>query len=297
MAFLPSRRASHHVSGPATAPEKEGGHPVAPVTGVGLEAAGICFGFGESLLFDGLSMRVEPGEMVGIIGANGSGKTTLLRLASGVLRPSGGSLAVAGRPVADIPPRERAIRIGVVPPESRLTFDFSVLEVVLMGRAAHWGLFGAEGAADRRAVHQAMSRTGTLRLAGRSIDHLSGGERQLVFVARALAQEPGLLLLDEPTPFLDIKHRMQVYEILQELNRTEGLTVILTSHDINLAARFCPRLVLLKHGKVVADGPTQEVFVESILGEVYETDLRVIDDQVTGGHMAVPGHSARDKFV
>jgi iron complex transport system ATP-binding protein len=276
------------VSGPVTAEEKGNGSSVERLTGVGLEAAGLCFGFAGHPLFDGLSMQVEAGEMLGVIGANGSGKTTLLRLASGVLKPSGGSLTVAGRPVAGIPPRERAARIGVVPQESRLTFDFSVLEVVLMGRAAHWGLLGAEGPADRRAVHKAMTRTGTLKLAGRSIGHLSGGERQLVFVARALAQEPGLLLLDEPTAFLDIKHRMQVYNVLLEMNRTEGLTVILTSHDINFAARFCPRLVLLKQGRIVADGPTAEVFTESILGEVYETDLRVIDDPVTGGRLAVP---------
>ncbi len=260
--------------------------------GLQVETRDLHFGYGAGRLFEGLSLSTRPGELVGLIGANGSGKTTLLRLLSGVLRPQSGTVRVGGRPVASIPPRERARMIGVVPQESRLTFDFSALEIVLMGRTAHAGLLGIETAADREAVRRAMERTGTLSFASRFIGRLSGGERQLVFVARALAQEPGLLLLDEPTAFLDIRHRLQIYGILRELNAAEGLTILITSHDINLAARFCPRLVLLKGGRIVAEGATGDVFREEILAEVYETPLRVIRDPDSGEAIALPPRPA-----
>lgn len=258
---------------------------------VGLEAEAVSFSYGRRSLFEALSLRIDPGEMVGLIGANGSGKTTFLRIASGVLAPASGAVRVAGRDVATIPPRERAKMIGVVPQESRLTFDFSALEVVLMGRAAYWGLLGFEGPRDLRAAHRAMARTGTSALAGRPIGQLSGGERQLVYVARALAQEPGLLLLDEPTAFLDIRHRLEIYAILSELNREEGITVALTSHDIDLAARFCRRLVLIKEGRVIADGETSEIFTAENLSSLYDTPLRVIRDPATGEMLAVPART------
>ena len=260
--------------------------------GVGLEAEEISFAYGRRKLFEALSIRIRPGEMVGLIGANGSGKTTFLRLASGVIAPGAGAVRAGGRDVAAIPPRERAKMIGVVPQESGMTFDFSVMEVVLMGRAAYWGFFGLEGPADLKAARRAMSRTGTSALAARPMGTLSGGERQLVFVARALAQEPGLLLLDEPTAFLDIRHRLEIYGILAELNREEGITVALTSHDIDLAARFCPRLVLLKEGRVIDDGPTRDIFTAENLSRLYDTPLRVIQDPVTGERLALPARPA-----
>jgi iron complex transport system ATP-binding protein len=256
--------------------------------GASVELRGVRFAWRERPLFDDLSLSIGAGEMAGLIGANGSGKTTLLRLLSGVIRPLSGEILVAGRPVAAVPPRERARMIGVVPQESRMTFDFSALEVVLMGRAAHLGWLGVEGAADLAAARRAMERTGTLPFSGRLIGRLSGGERQLVFVARALAQEPGLLLLDEPTAFLDIRHRLRIYAILGEMNREAGTTAITTSHDINLAARFCPRLILLKEGRIVADGATADVFREEILSDVYDTRIEVIRDPRSGEGLAVP---------
>lgn len=256
--------------------------------GVSVEAETITFGFGGAPLFDGISLALRPGEMAGIIGANGSGKTTLIKLVSGVLRPGSGRLAVDGREVSRIPPPERARLIAVVPQESRLIFEFTALEIVLMGRAARMGFLGIESRDDLEAARRVLARTGMLALAGRPAGGLSGGERQLVFVARALAQEPGLLLLDEPTAWLDIRHRMEIYAILEALNREEGMTILTTSHDINLAARFCPRLVLLKHGRVVADGPTAEVFRADLLSEIYETPLRILRDPETGASLALP---------
>ena len=257
-------------------------------SGVAVEVSGLRFGYGGSALFDGLELSLPGGGMTGLIGANGSGKTTLLKLISGVLRPDGGSVAAGGREVASIPPPERARRIAVVPQESRLIFDFTVLEVVLMGRAARLGLLGIEGREDLEIARHALARTGMMDLAGRPVSHLSGGERQLVFVARALAQEPGLLLLDEPTAYLDIRHRLEIYRILGQLSRDQGITILTTSHDINLAARFCPRLVLLKRGRILADGPTAEVFRAEILSEVYDTPLRVLLDPETGSGLALP---------
>jgi len=256
--------------------------------GVGIEARAIGFSYGDRPLFESLSLSIRPGEMAGLIGANGSGKTTLLRILSGVLQPRSGEVRAGGRSMGLLDARERARMIGVVPQESRLTFDFTALEVVLMGRAAHLGLLGVEGAADLAAARRAMARTGTLDGADRLTGRLSGGERQLVFVARALAQEPGLLLLDEPTAFLDIRHRLAIYALLRDLNASEGLTVLTTSHDINLAARFCPRLLLMKSGRLLADGPTADVFKADLLSDLYETPLRVIRDPETGEAIALP---------
>jgi len=261
---------------------------VGRVSSVGIDARSIRFGYGARPLFEDLSLSIRPGEMVGLIGANGSGKTTLLKLLSGLLRPSGGELRAGERDLGLLGARERARLVGVVPQESSLTFDFTALEVVLMGRAAHLGFLGFEGADDLRAARKAMERTGTLPFADRLTGRLSGGERQLVFVARALAQQPGLLLLDEPTAFLDIKHRLEVYALLKELNASEGLTVLTTSHDINLAARFCPRLVLMKAGRILADGPTGSIFEAGVLSDLYDTPLRVLRDAETGDAIALP---------
>lgn len=256
--------------------------------GVALDAERISFGWGGRPLFDEVTLGLASGEMVGLIGSNGSGKTTLLRILSGTLRPQAGEARCDGAPLVAMPARARARRIGVVPQENHLTFDFTAMEVVLMGRAAHLGFLGVEGVEDHAAARRAMERTGTIGFADRMVAHLSGGERQLVFVARALAQEPGAILLDEPTAFLDIRHRLEIYAVLRERNRSEGLTVLTTSHDINLAARFCPRLVLLKRGRIVADGPTRDVFRDEILSDVYETPLRVIRDEATGEPYALP---------
>lgn len=258
------------------------------MAGAPIDIKGLGFSYGSRRLFDGLSLTLAPGEMAGLIGANGSGKTTLLKLVSGVLSPSQGSLRTGDLEICAIPPPERARRIAVVPQESRLIFDFSVLEVVLMGRIARLGWLGVESRADLEVARRALERTGILALAGRPMSGLSGGERQLAFVARALAQEPGILLLDEPTAWLDIRHRSQIYAILEELNRADGLTILTTSHDINLAARHCPRLILLKEGRILADGPSGEVFRADLLSELYDTPLRILRDPETGAGLALP---------
>ena len=253
-----------------------------------VEARGLKFAYREVPVFDGLDLQVASGQMLALIGPNGSGKTTLLKLLSGALHPVSGEVLMEGRPLPSLAPRDRARRVAVVPQDTTMTFDFSVLETVLMGRTAYLGLFGIEGAGDLAAVRQAMRRTGTEAFSDRLLSHLSGGERQLVVIARALAQQPRLLLLDEPTAFLDIRHRLEIYGLLSRLNAEEGLTIVITSHDINLAARFCRRIVLIKAGCVRADGAPSEVFRAGILSDVYETPLQILADASTGIPFAVP---------
>ncbi|HKY32731.1 MAG TPA: ABC transporter ATP-binding protein [Candidatus Polarisedimenticolia bacterium] len=257
-----------------------------------IEARAVRFGYGRDALFDGLDLAVARGSMTALIGPNGSGKTTLIRLLSGSIPPQGGELLLEGRLLSRLAPRARARLLAVVPQDTALTFDVTVLEMVLMGRTPYLGWLGLESHGDLAAARRAMACTGTLPFASRLLSRLSGGERQLAVVARALAQEPRTLLLDEPTAYLDVRHRLQVYELLARLNRESGLTILTTSHDINLAARYCGRMVLLKDGRIRADGPAAQVFQPAILAEVYGTPLHVFSDPVTGTPHAVPGRPA-----
>ncbi|MFQ5701115.1 MAG: ABC transporter ATP-binding protein [Acidobacteriota bacterium] len=255
----------------------------------GFSVAGLHFGYPEADLFRGIDLVIRTGEMVALLGPNGSGKTTLLKLLSGALKPDAGRVMIAGRPLERLRPRQRGRLIGVVPQDTSATFDFTVMETVLMGRTPYLGLFSLEGPEDIHAAQEALLCTGMLPFSGRLLSNLSGGERQLAFIARALAQQPKLLLLDEPTAFLDIRHRLEIYDRLSDLNRSRGLTILTTSHDINLAARYCPRIVLMKNGRIRADGTAKEVIRAELLQEVFEAPLRVLEDPSTGMPYATPG--------
>ncbi len=255
-----------------------------------LVARGLSFRHpGGPPLFEDLSIRITSGEMLGVIGPNGSGKTTLLRLLAGTLLPGSGEVILAGRPARALPPRERARLVAVVPQESHLLFNYGVLEVVLMGRAPHLGLFGLEGPEDFAAARAALRQVDLAEDEEKHLNQLSSGERQRALIARALAQEPRLLLLDEPTAFLDLKHRLQIYEILRRLNRTRGLTVVAVSHDLNLAARYGDRLILLHRGRLLAEGPPPAVLTPELIREAYETEARVEIDPATGAPYLIPG--------
>jgi iron complex transport system ATP-binding protein len=259
------------------------GDPVLSVHGLSFRHHGAA-----ATLFDGLSLAVRSGEFVGVIGPNGSGKTTLLHLLAGVAEPSGGEVRLAGRPIRAIPPPERARRIAVVFQETRILFNFSVLEIALMGRSPHLGRWGMERPEDFAAAHAALAEMDLTGREDRHLHELSSGERQRALIARALAQEPAIVLMDEPTAFLDLKHRLQIYSILTRLNRDRGLTVVATSHDLNLAARYGSRLVLLHKGRVAADGPPDSVLTVGRIREVYETEARVERDAATGAPYVVP---------
>jgi len=252
-----------------------------------LEVAGVsCAYDGTDVLAD-VTLRVEPGQFVAVAGPNGSGKSTLLRAMSRVLRPRLGSALLDGRDLYALPARESARAIGVVPQESLLDFEFTVEEVVLMGRAPHLGRFQSEGERDRVVVREAMERTGTWDLRARSILELSGGERQRVVLARAFAQEPHVLLLDEPTAHLDLAYQVQILRLAKSLRDEKRTAVLATLHDLNLAAAYADRLVLLSKGKVAAAGTPKEVLVEPTLRSVFGADVTVRAHPDTGAPLVL----------
>jgi len=248
----------------------------------------LSFAYGKAPILIGIDLSVAAGTITGILGPNGSGKTTLVRLASAALRPAAGRIALFGDDLASLPARERARRVAVVPQETHPVFEFTVEEIVRMGRAPHLGLLGLEAPRDRAIAREAMERCEVDQLAPRSFRAISGGERQRVMLARALTQEARLLLLDEPTAFLDLKHRLAVYALLEKLHRESGLTVVVVSHDINLAARHCDRLVLLRCGSIAADGTPAEVLRPEPIRSVYEVDVEVRTDPSSGRPFVIP---------
>jgi iron complex transport system ATP-binding protein len=226
------------------------------------------------VLYD-VSLDVEPGAIVGLLGPNGSGKTTLLRIVAGVIKPLGGRVLVAGTPIERLTRRELARRVAVVPQETHSTFDFTVMDMVLMGRYPHLGPFELEGPADQAIAREALEATGTAALEARPFASLSGGEKQRVVIATALAQAADVLLLDEPTAALDLRYQFEIAELLQRLNADRGTTMIVSTHDLNLAAALCRQIVLLKEGRVVARGPTRETLTAENVRLLYGVDADV----------------------
>jgi iron complex transport system ATP-binding protein len=248
------------------------GQPQGSPAAIQFEAAS--FAYGEATVLRDISLRVAAGEMVGLLGPNGAGKSTLLKLASGVMRPQGGRVLLGAQEAHRLARAEAARRVAVVPQEFAVQFAYTVRQLVELGRTAHLGLWGVLGTHDRAAVQAALSATSLTELAERIYNELSGGERQRVLVAMALAQTSEMLLLDEPTAHLDIRHQVEVLDLLRGLNQERGLTVIAAMHDLNLAARYFRRLVLLRRG-VVADGPPTAVLDGGLLAAVYQTPVRV----------------------
>ena len=228
------------------------------MTGESLSFESVSARVGTRTLLKEIDFRVEPGEIVGLIGRNGVGKTTLLRLASGALAAESGSIMLGHDRVGDLSRRHLAQRIALVPQDMHVPFPFRVGELVLMGRAPHQSLLGLESESDAALARAALERLGIADLEDRSITTLSGGERQLVLFARALVQDPGVLLLDEPTAFLDLKHRVDVLREVRAFTDSGGAALVV-SHDLSLAARACDRVVLLGNGGLVATGTPSEV--------------------------------------
>jgi iron complex transport system ATP-binding protein len=223
----------------------------------------------------GVSLEVRPGELVGLVGPNGSGKTTLLRLLLGVLQPSVGSVLAGGRRAADWDQRDLARFVGVVVQREEPVFPLRVRQVVLFGRYAHMGPLGAPTGNDLSAVERALARCDVTHLADRWVSTLSGGEWQRVRIARALAQEPRVLVLDEATANLDMRHEMQVYELIAELVRHDDLAGVLVTHHVNLAARYVDRIVVLDRGMPRAIGAPREVLTREVLEDVFEWPVAV----------------------
>ena len=232
---------------------------------------------GDRAVLDRVDLRVDAGEWVAVVGPNGAGKSTLLRLLAGLVRGDG-ELALGGRPASTLRRRERALLVALVVQSPLIPEGATVADYVLLGRTPHIRPLGVEGPADLAAVHDALARLDLVPMAERLVTTLSGGERQRVLVARALAQGAPIVLLDEPTTALDVGHQQQVLELVDELRRDHGLTVVTTMHDLTLAGQYADRLVLLDNGRVVVDGPAAEVLTEDNLARYYGARVRIISD-------------------
>lgn len=236
----------------------------------------------------GVSLTCHRGTITGIVGPNGSGKTTLVKNLAGLLNPSSGKACLGGMDMNSLPLGERAKRIAYVPQETHIPFPFTALEVVLMGRSPHMKALAFEGREDLSIAHQAMVDTGTAEFSERLIQELSGGEKQRIVLARALAQRSEVMLLDEPSTALDIRHRVRFYRLVGEKCRTEGLTVVATMHDLNIAALYCNRVVLLDGGCVASSGTPAEVFGSDDLHKAFNMTLCVETHEKTGLPFVLP---------
>lgn len=239
-----------------------------------LEATGVNFAYGRTTVINDASISLAQGEMLGVVGPNGAGKTTLLKLFTGHYRPKSGSVRLSGAEVSSLPRREAALQLAYVPQRTEMEFPFSVVETVLMGRHAYAGFAALDTDEDVRAAMDALDLLGIAKLANRYVTELSGGEQQLVFIARALAQQAPVLVLDEPVTGLDMRHQWVVLEVLSTLcNR--GSAVVATFHDLNLAGRFCSRIAVMSRGRMVASGAPESVFTSETLTSVYGIPLTV----------------------
>jgi iron complex transport system ATP-binding protein len=252
-----------------------------------LEAQRVVFGYGAQPVLHGFSLAVERGDFMALLGPNGSGKSTCIRLLAGVIHPSGGEVRLDGHDIAALPRRTVARRLAVVPQMTSPSFAFTVHEYVMMGRAPHLGRLQAESREDREIVAEALALTEAFELADRPVTELSGGELQRVTIARAVAQQADIMLLDEPTAMLDINHQIEIFELLRGLNASRDVTILCVSHDLNSAAEYCPLLVLMRDGVVVADGAPAEVITEERIADVYGAKV-LVDEGPSGRPRVTP---------
>ena len=253
-----------------------------PSPGPALALEAVDFAYPQYPVLHQIDLRIAPGEFVGLLGPNGSGKSTILRLLSGALTAQAGTVVVDGLPRERLGRRARARRLAAVPQEMQITFDFRVRDLVLMGRGPYLRWLGSDTPHDRAVADRAMTETGVQALADRPFRDLSGGEKQRVILAMALAQEPAILLLDEPTTNLDIAHQSAIFDRLNRLNHERGLTILAAIHDINLAALYCDRLVLLDQGHLLADGSPASVITAETLQQAYGTPVQVLTHPHSG---------------
>jgi iron complex transport system ATP-binding protein len=246
-----------------------------------LQVRDIRFSYAEPVL-RGLSFDIGAGQLLAVVGPNGSGKSTLLKIIVGILQPDGGSVLVAGRDISSIKRREAASLIGYVAQDSAVRFPFTAMEFVLQGRFAQGRLIGFESEQDIREANRAMELTNTTEFASRLVVELSGGERQRVMLARALASRPRVLVLDEPVANLDISHQVRMLDLVRRLTVEREMSAIVVTHELNLAADFASRALLLKGGELIAFGAPQEVMTERLLRSVFETDLMVDENPASG---------------
>ncbi len=247
-----------------------------------LEMRNVKLGYGHHPVMEDVTLKASPGEMVGLIGPNGSGKSTIIRALSHLIQPKAGKILVGGRDIRSIPRRELACLIGVVPQLPLLPSSFTAFEIVLMGRNPHMGLFQSESRHDWDMTRQAMEKTGTEKLTNRFINELSGGEIQCLLIARVLVQETKAILMDEPTANLDIGRQGEILDLMKNLCRENSLTILAAIHDLNLAAQYCDRLILIHDGRIHSQGKPAEVITDANIKQVYGAENCVYTHPING---------------
>lgn len=258
-----------------------------------LRARSVVYAYGTRRVLDGVSIELSPGEVVGLVGANGAGKSTLLRTLAGLVPPESGVVEWDGRDLRIVSRRELARTIGFVPQQVRVSFPVPVAHFVGLGRFAHESILGASDVGHVAAVERALARMGAADLARRRTDQLSGGEFRRVVVAQALAQDPRVLLFDEPVQQLDLEHQLEVMEFARAFAREPGRAVAVVLHDLGLAARYCDRLVVLQSGRVVAEGAPAGVLTPEVVGRVFGVRAEITRCAATGAVLVVPVERAR----
>ncbi|MBE6474645.1 MAG: ABC transporter ATP-binding protein [Actinomyces succiniciruminis] len=253
-----------------------------------LTTRGLRSGYGRRTVVDDVDITVPVGAITVIVGANACGKSTLLKTMARILAPTSGSVLLDGRDVSTIPTKRLATRLGLLPQQPIAPEGIVVADLVGRARHPHQGLFHSTSAADRRIVEEALLATRTAQLADRSVDELSGGQRQRVWIAMALAQRTDVLLLDEPTTFLDLTHQVEVLDLLTDLNRERGTTIVMVLHDINLAARYADHVIAMRRGRVVAAGAPGQVVSPALMREVFDLEAEVITDPVSATPLVLP---------
>lgn len=253
-----------------------------------LSANDVTLAYDGNVVVEGLSLDIPDGEITVIIGPNACGKSTLLRALSRLLRPKVGSVVLDGESIQKLPTKQVAKLLGLLPQSPIAPDGILVGDLVARGRTPHQSLFQQWSAADEQAVRAALEATGTADLVDRPVDELSGGQRQRVWIAMALAQETGLLLLDEPTTFLDITHQIEVLDLVSDLNRTDGRTIVVVLHDLNLACRYADHIVAMRDGRIVVSGRPEKVITADTMRAVFGLEAVVIPDPLSGTPLVVP---------
>jgi iron complex transport system ATP-binding protein len=253
-----------------------------------LRTDGVTLGYGDRVVAEDIDLPVPPGRITAIVGANACGKSTLLKAMARLLPPRSGRVLLDGKDIHHLPTRQLARTLGLLPQSPLAPEGIAVADLVARGRHPHQGFLSRWTADDEEAVAEALRMTDIAGLADRAVDELSGGQRQRAWIAMALAQQTDILLLDEPTTFLDITHQVEVLDLLTDLNRQRGTTVVMVLHDLNLAARYADHLVAVAAGRVHASGPPADVLTAEVVRDVFALESRVVPDPVSGAPMVLP---------
>ncbi|MFF5703635.1 ABC transporter ATP-binding protein [Streptomyces sp. NPDC012794] len=262
-----------------------------------LSAEGLRLGYGDRIVSEDLDLDIPAGKVTALVGPNACGKSTALRALARLLKPAGGAVHLDGEDIAGLSAREFALRLALLPQTPSAPDGISVRDLVARGRTPHQRWWRQWSSSDEAAVDAALAATGSQELAARSIDELSGGQRQRVWIAMALAQHTPVLLLDEPTTYLDLAHQVDVLELVAELNRSEGRTVVMVLHELNLACRYAGHLVAMRDGRVVAAGPPSEIVTPDLVHEVFGLRAAVIRCPVAGTPLVIPEGGRRGEVV